>query len=233
MIDICTPIPNTFSVKNSEKLLNELEELSAQGIDSFVPSKRISCSIFEEPFFKSYKEFLDCISEKSSVKLYYGPLIKFSTASEFLNIADKLRINGGRYVNIELSGRPHWNSRYIFQLSEFIRFTDTVPVIISVERYPAVKKNFKVLSKLKALGCVFSVSLVSFSDKKYKRVIKKLIKHGLISLFITGVQPELLMGKDIKDLLETAKEAIGSDNFEIIINNSRLVIDNKKLKSMN
>lgn len=232
MIDICTPIPNTLNDKDSEKLLNELRELNNQGIESFVPSKRISCSIFEEPFFRNYKSFLDNISKKSNVKVYYGPLIRFSTASEFVHISDKLRLNGGRYVNIELSSRSHWNSRYISQLAEFIRYSGTVPVIIAVEKYPAVKKNYKVLTKLAELGCVFSVSLTSFSDKAYKKLIKKLIKHGFIHLLVTGMQPDILAGKNIKELLESAKEVIGSKSFDTIMDNSRLVIENKKLKPL-
>ncbi len=118
------------------------------------------------------------IPEGLSVRLGAEVYFTGSTTPSFEELS-KLAIEGTNYILIEFPFVTAWPQTLLEQLSAFIAETGYTPIIAHVERYPAVRKDPRVVAKLVDMGCLIQVNAEAFLNRREQGLAFALLKNGL------------------------------------------------------
>lgn len=92
----------------------------------------------------------------------------------------KLAIEGTKCILLELPFTERWTDRLLPAIADFVDDTGYTPIIAHVERYREVRKQPAVISYLIDMGCLIQVNARSFTDKKERKFVFALLKHGFV-----------------------------------------------------
>ena len=168
--------------KNVEESLVLIKMMKKLGFSKIIGTPHTYPGLFDNTF-KSIKDSFELISEKNFKK------IKISYASEYMldnSIVEKAKNKKllclkDNYVLVEMSflNEPIDLYEIIFEL----RINGYIPILAHPERYLFYEGKFDKYIKLKKLGCLFQLNLLSSTNYYGKRVnylLEKLLKNDLI-----------------------------------------------------
>ncbi len=91
-------------------------------------------------------------------------------------------IENTRYLLLELPFTSKWGEDVYAMIERILSYYEVIPIIVHVERYPAVKKNDKTITRLVHLGCIIQMNTSFLIDVKSRKKALHYIKNGYIDL---------------------------------------------------
>ena len=187
MIDIHTHIlPNLDDgAENVAVSLEMIEKEVEQGVRVIVATphyygKKHSPERFLERREDAFSNLKNALGERS-IELRLGAEIYFTEDSVASNRSlAKLKIEGTKYVLLELPWSERWTDRLWVKLSAFIEETGLTPIIAHVERYAEIRKNPRWLALLADMGCVIQVNTGAFLEKETSSLAWAMLDKGLV-----------------------------------------------------
>ena len=170
--------------KEAAVAIQMLEESKRQGVTTVICTphyygKKRSPQQFIEKRAACYQRLLPSIPEGMELRL--GAEVYFSednvVANQELSL---LSIGDTRYVMLELPFAPHFSTRLFERIEEFIRETDSIPLIAHVDRYPAVLKKPSIITTLIEMGCLIQVNAEAFVTPRVKNFAMALFEKGMV-----------------------------------------------------
>jgi protein-tyrosine phosphatase len=192
------------NIKESLILLNNLEEL---GVKQFIPTPHIMQDFYpntEESIGDAYELLLGSLNKGLLNKITINPAAEYMLDNNFeilLNEGQLFTLKGN-YLLIEMSYfQPPINLEdLIFK----IKTKGYIPVLAHPERYSYYHNNLDYYTRLKQLGCLFQLNLLSLSDhygKSVEKTGKYLIEENFIDFVGTDVHNQIHIEKLSKIVL--------------------------------
>ena len=236
MIDLHTHIiPNVDDgSKSMEQTIQMLKQAEDAGFtDVFATPHYIKESIEQEASNIILKvEELNKIASgnKINIKIHPGEEIYLvNDLHELISQGKLLTLANSKYILIELP--MHSSVAYLNDVVFNIFSLGFIPVIAHPERYDYVKKNIKYIEELKQNGVLFQGnfgSLVGIYGKTAKKVLKKLLKYGLIDFMGTDSHRPDTIYNDMPKIMKNFKKIVKENGFQrLCIDNPRKILDNK------
>ncbi len=186
------------NVKESLLLINKLKEL---GVKQFIPTPHIMQDFYpntDETIGDAYQLLLENLDKKLIGKITINPAAEYMLDSHFEKLLGKgnLFTLKKNHVLVEMSYlQPPINlETLIFK----IRTKGYTPVLAHPERYSYYHNNLHYYKKLKDLGCLFQLNLLSLSDH-YGKSVQKTALHLIEEEFMDFV------GTDAHNLVQIEK----------------------------
>lgn len=160
------------TIKESLELIQKLEEL---GVKQFIPTPHIMQDFYpntEESIGNAYELLLGNLNKKLIKKITINPAAEYMLDSNFEELlkAGHLFTLKSNYVLVEMSYfQPPIN---LEQLIFKIKMKGYIPVLAHPERYTYYHSNLKYYNRLKLLGCMFQLNLLSLGNHYGKSVQK-------------------------------------------------------------
>jgi protein-tyrosine phosphatase len=186
------------NIKESLMLLKNLEEL---GVKQFIPTPHIMQDFYpntEETIGDAYELLLGSLNKRLLNKITINPAAEYMLDTKFESLLKQgqLFTLKGNYVLVEMSYfQPPINLEdLIFK----IKTKGYIPVLAHPERYAFYHNNLDYYTRLKQLGCLFQLNLLSLSDHYGKSVEKTgqyLIDNKLIDFVGTDTHNSLHIEK--------------------------------------
>ncbi len=169
--------------KNDEMALEMVQSAYAQGVKTLVFTPHYYGKSSVEGFLEqrqiAFERIKDGLPAGMDVRL--GAEVHFNRANLFrFEEISALKIEGTKYILIELPFMDEWSSGILEKLYSFIYETDCIPILAHIERYLEVRKNPKILTKLVEMGCLIQVNTSSFLEKADKSFAFCLLKKELV-----------------------------------------------------
>lgn len=170
--------------KETAVAIQMLEESKRQGVTTVVCTphyygKKRSPQQFIEKRDACYQRLLPSIPEGMELRL--GAEVYFSEDNVVSNQElSLLTLGATRYVMLELPVVPKFSARLFERIEEFIRETDSIPLIAHVDRYPAALKKPSVVTRLIEMGCLIQVNAEAFVTPKVKNFAMALFEKGMV-----------------------------------------------------
>ena len=161
-----------------------LEESKRQGVTTVICTphyygKKRSPQHFIEKRDACYRQLLPSIPDGMELRL--GAEVYFSEDSVVSNHElSLLALENTRYVMLELPFTPKFSPRLFERIEEFIRETDSIPLIAHVDRYPAVLKKPSIVTRLIEMGCLIQINAEAFVTPRIKNLAKALFEKGMV-----------------------------------------------------
>lgn len=161
--------------KNTEESLNLIKKLMDLGIKQFIPTPHIMQDFYPNTFetiWDAYQKLLEDIPRKMQKDITINPAAEYMLDNHFdiLLENESLYTLKGAYVLIEMSyfQAPINLEDIIFKL----KTKGYIPVLAHPERYSFFHNKLEYYKKLKKLGCLFQLNLLSLGDHYGKSVEK-------------------------------------------------------------
>lgn len=107
-----------------------------------------------------------------------------------------LAIEGTKCVLVEFPYAGKISQRLFDRLADFVSETGYSPIVAHIERYEEILQNPAIASWLAKLGCFIQVNTSAFIDKRSRRFVFALLKHGLVHCVGTDAHDIGLRGYD-------------------------------------
>ncbi len=181
------------TIKDSLNLIIKLKEL---GVKEFIPTPHIMQDFYpntDETIGSSYQQLLENLNTKLLGSITINPAAEYMLDNNFEKLleTENLFTLKKKYVLVEMSYfQPPINLEdIIFK----IKTKGYIPVLAHPERYSFYHNNLNYYSRLKQLGCLFQLNLLSLSDhygKNVKKTGNYLIENNLIDFVGSDVHNE-------------------------------------------
>lgn len=236
MIDFHTHVlPQMDDGAANEKETKEmLEEAKKQGVTTVLLTshyygKRKSPAQFLEKRAQSYELLKPLVPEGMDVRL--AAEVHF-TGDSFVSFEDicKLKIEGTRYVLLELSFTSKWLKNLPEKLSDFITETGYVPILAHAERYDEFAKNPARLFEFVSMGCLVQVNADAFLQKKTRSMAFAMLRHGLVHCIGTDMHNLTDRPPTMAAAKAAFEEAGEGEAFERLQENMARILANKYVK---
>ncbi len=218
MIDIHTHIlPNIDDGADSVSASAELLQMEAdQGVKEIV---------FTPHYYgtKTAEEFLALREEaKKSIEEYIPKGMKVRMGAEILltGVNDPtdeaicaLAIEGTKCVMFELPFSSRWTERLLDRISDFIAETGYTPIIAHVERYAEALNNPSILVELVRMGCLLQINTHALKNRKTRRFVLALMKHGLVHCMGTDAHDTAHRAPNYAEAREIIRKKKRTDEF--------------------
>ena len=178
------------SVEESLLLIHKLKEL---GVKQFIPTPHIMQDFYpntDETIGDAYQLLLGHLDKKTISNITINPAAEYMLDTHFEKLLSKgnLFTLKKNYVLVEMSYfQPPINlETLIFK----IRTKGYIPVLAHPERYSYYHSNLDYYKKLKELGCLFQLNLLSLSEhygKSVEKTANYLIEAQLLDFVGTDV----------------------------------------------
>lgn len=182
--------------KNTDESLNLIKKLMGLGIKQFIPTPHIMQDFYPNTFETigdSYQKLLETLPRKILKDITINPAAEYMLDNNFdvLLETESLYPLNGTYILVEMS-----------YLQAPINLEDTIyklitkgytPVLAHPERYSFYHKKFEYYKKLKNLGCLFQLNLLSLGNyygKSVEKVALDLLDDQLIDFVGSDVHNE-------------------------------------------
>ncbi|MFI1773813.1 tyrosine-protein phosphatase [Thalassobellus citreus] len=182
--------------KTVEESLNLICKLKDLGVKEFIPTPHIMQDFYpntDETIGNAYQNLLENLNTKALSSTPINPAAEYMLDNNFEKLleTENLFTLKKKYVLVELSYfQPPINLEdIIFK----IKTKGYVPVLAHPERYSFYHNNLDYYIRLKHLGCLFQLNLLSLSDhygKNVKRAAYYLIENNLIDFSGTDVHKD-------------------------------------------
>ncbi|WP_100611551.1 tyrosine-protein phosphatase [Confluentibacter lentus] len=182
--------------KNTEESLILIKRLMDLGIKQFIPTPHIMQDFYPNTFETigdSYQELLEALPRKIQKDITINPAAEYMLDNHFdvLLEHENLYTLKGLYVLIEMSyfQAPINLENIIFKL----KTKGYIPVLAHPERYSFYHNKLEYYKKLKDIGCLFQLNLLSLGDhygKSVEKVALNLLDEKLIDFIGSDVHNE-------------------------------------------
>lgn len=175
--------------------IDMMRRLQQQGIEQFYGTPHVQDDIYPNDVARiqsSYQQLqaspqlngmhIDYAAEYNVEKSMLKQVL--SSPDTLLPLADKYILLGMSYVS---------EDPLILPIVQKLLSIGYQPVLANVERYIYYHHDLSMLTKLRDMGCLFQVSLLScygYYGSKEKQVVKNLLDKGMIDLLATDVHYE-------------------------------------------
>ena len=170
--------------KDVEISLAMLEESKRQGATTIICTPHYyGRKRSPEKFIEKRKESFSLIEGKipDGVQLRLGAEVYFSKdAVVSYRDLSLLCIEGTDYIMIELPFTPKFDAWLFERLEAFMDETECIPIIVHVDRYPAVLKNPSLLKRFTDMGCLLQINAEAFTVKGIKSLALTMLKKGMV-----------------------------------------------------
>ncbi len=226
------------NIDDGAKDLNEsvalLQNMYSQGITDVIATPHFYPQTdvledFTQTAAERFNELKTLCEAENLPNIYLGcEVFYYSGISKASNL-EKLTLGGSEYILLEPS---HTQLGKGFQ-RELLYFRDTLgitPILAHIERYHKEKGYKNLISFIKENGILTQVNASSFADRKYSRVLKKLIKEDIITFLGTDTHSLELRPPLLLDALNVIEEKFGNDYKEKLCENSLELLNKISLK---
>lgn len=182
--------------KNNKESLILIKRLMDLGVRQFIPTPHIMQDFYPntlETIGDSYQKLLETIPHKIQKEITINPAAEYMLDNNFdiLLETENLYTLKGSYVLIEMSyfQAPINLENIIFKL----KTKGYIPVLAHPERYSFYHNKFEYYKKLKKMGCLFQLNLLSLGDhygKSVEKVAFNLLDGQLIDFIGSDVHNE-------------------------------------------
>lgn len=182
--------------KNIEESINLISKLADLGIRQFIPTPHIMQGFYSntyETIGESYQLLLDNLAPKLLSRVTINPASEYMLDDHFEVLLENRNLFTLKknYVLVEMSYfRPPINLEdIIFKL----KTKGYVPVLAHPERYSFYHNDLSYYRRLKQIGCLFQLNMLSLSNhygENIEKVGKYLIEEGLIDFIGTDTHNE-------------------------------------------
>ena len=169
--------------------------------------------------------------ENININLYLGNEAYIDEGIPKLLTTDIKTMNNSKYILVELPLR-HEYSMLDEVINELI-INDLTPIIAHPERYSCYQGNYKFFADLIAMGCILQGnigSLAGIYGKNDKKMLKNLLKRGMIAVIGTDVHHsdssilKINVEKCLKKIVKDEKKVA-----DLLYKNAEKVINNKDI----
>ena len=220
-----------------EEAIADIRYLREKGISDIVltshyilNTKYSSTVIQRQEILEKLREGLqDC-----DVKLYLGNEVYINKSDVLINLlkdGEITTINNSRYILVEFP--LHQRLRNIENVLCELNEAGFVPIIAHPERYAYIQKNFDKIYDLLEFDCRLQcnlTSLVGSYGSHAKKVIKKLLKEGLVSFLATDfhrIRADNSLDKAFKKL----KKSFTTEEInKLLVFNPKAVLNNEDVE---
>ena len=143
---------------------------------------------------------------------------------------ERFRMNGGRYVLVEFSGRHDYQRvrNYIYQLQQ----EGYYPVVAHVERYPQVIKQLEQVEELIELGAMIQVnagSLLGENGFRMKNVSRRLLKKRWIHFIASDAHDSKTRYPNLGECAKYVLKKMGKEYAEtVFVKNPKKMLDGRR-----
>ncbi len=177
--------------------------------ESFV-NKRDKALYTLEKYIKEHDLYLPEIIPAAEVRLY--PELRFDE-----NL-DKLCIDGTKNILIEMPYES-WSGWMYNEIYALITKGYT-PIIAHVERYPGPVGEKEILTKLLSMEVYVQCNADSFTDRKMRSFIKKLVKLGRLTVIGSDFHNMESRISRFDKAMEYIRKKYGEDYLRVLMENS-------------
>lgn len=226
--------------KNVETSIKMLEESKKQGVTTVVCTPHYyGRKHSPERFLEKRREARAQLEGKipEGMQLRCGAEVYFTqdnvVAYEDLSM---LCIEGTRYIMLEMPFTPKFSPRLFEKIEALIYETDCIPIIVHVDRYPAVLKNPSIVKRFLEMGCLLQVNAEAFEMKGIKSFALALLKKGLIHALGTDMHnledraPNLSTVQQVLSTVPTSIRERLEATQNAILSNERIVPEVKAVR---
>lgn len=215
---------------NIEESLKMLSDMESEGVtDVFCTSHYYASKETPEDFSARYdlgfKE-LERVNT-TSVKLHRGAEVSISRYFHYKEPHESLFLGNTRRILIELPFGDVLEDWVLDAVASLRDSYNVIPVIAHAEQYRYFEAKPQKLLDFIALDAEIQVDAESFSMRSAKKVLKFLIKNGLIQYLASDVHYGMER-KSMKEGLENLLKKAGSDAVNAVIQNARALVSAKK-----
>ncbi|PKQ44054.1 tyrosine-protein phosphatase [Confluentibacter flavum] len=182
--------------KNTEESLNLIKKLMALGIKQFIPTPHIMQDFYPNTFETigdAYQKLLEALPRKILKDITINPAAEYMLDNHFdiLLETESLYPLKGKYILVEMSyfQAPINLEDILYKL----KTKGYIPVLAHPERYSFYHNKFEYYKKLKKLGCLFQLNLLSLGNhygKSVEKVALNLLDEQLIDFVGSDVHNE-------------------------------------------
>ena len=238
MIDLHSHI--LYGIDDGSKSLEESLEILRGAYDNGITDIVVTPHYIKDSKYrannKEKKLLLDSLErelkkEGISIHLYLGNEVFIDEGLPKLIGSDISTINGSRYLLIEfpMGGKSLVLDEVLDELEE----AGIIPIIAHPERYLGYYKDYEFFYNLKRRGCYLQGnvgSLFGYYGRRSKKMIKELLKRGLIDFFGSDIHHS---SQDFYqyDFNYELKKIVKDDKIvkDILINNAKVVLRDRDL----
>ena len=187
--------------KNIEASLNLIHKLKNLGINQFIPTPHIMQDFYpntDETIAEAYQELLSHLNKDLKQTITINPAAEYMLDHHFERLVneEQLFTLKKNYVLIEMSyfQAPINLETLIFK----IKTKGYIPVLAHPERYSYYHNNLDYYTRLKSLGCLFQLNLLSLSNyygNGVEKVANYLINNEFIDFTGTDTHNEIHIEK--------------------------------------
>lgn len=217
--------------KDTETSLALIQKLKAQGVShiALTPHYYSNRESLED-FYAKRQGAYDLLSAR---KIKGVELILASEAyiTDFIfnnPSIDGLCYQGTRYLLTEFAYSSDFSGSAGDMLYKLVNNYNVIPVIAHIERYKHLMKHPEVLEELADAGCKMQINLSSLSSFTDGRKLLKLIKKGLVHIIGTDTH-SFQRGSDYLTGFSIIDKKLGAEYCQLITNNCKMLINDKKL----
>jgi tyrosine-protein phosphatase YwqE len=208
--------------KSIEDTLRLTKMLRGFGTAQFVTTPHIMAGFFDNSYesIKATEEITQVELQKNQISIPFRAAAEYMIDEQFVNLfkSGTLLTLKGKYVLVEISyNNPPINLHNILFDLQVAGYT---PVLAHPERYLFYHNNFDEYTKLKKIGCLFQLNLLSvvgYYGDEINKISEKLLQKKLYNFVGSDVHHDKHIAafdnKVILKDLAPLKEAIANNDF--------------------
>lgn len=216
--------------KNLEMTLEMLKESKNQGITDVLATPHFyinknSIEHFLKKRNNAYEQVMKVIRNKSEYpNLYLGAEVYFFNGISRMDDLDKLCINNGRYMLLEMPFNK-WNSRVLAEVESIIFDRKIIPVIAHLERYIDLQKGTDNINNIFSLDTVIQVnaSFVNYLFTRGKAI--RWINNDIVQLLGSDMHNMNSRPPNIGKACEYIRKKLGNSAIDKINNLSKEILN--------
>jgi protein-tyrosine phosphatase len=189
-------------------------------IDEFVEKRNARCN-----------ELMDNLHLQAfNIKLIKGSETFYSELLFYFNAIPSLCIGDTHYILLEFQRDKKFDKKFFTAFEAFINKYDVVPIIAHAEVYESVRKNCRILSTFRSLGCMIQVNASAIINSVFDPnniVIDKLFEKSLVDIVASDCHNIDSRPPRLKKAMKIVYERYGADTFNMILSNQYLIAENK------
>lgn len=233
MIDIHTHI--LYNIDDGAKTIEDSMDLIQMEIEDEVNNIVLtphfdpycdSIDRFIEIYADRYNNLLYNIENKNiNITLYRGSEVYYSDALLYYSSLKPLCISNTKYMLIEFSETQKFSGKFMKDFTKLIEKFDIVPIIAHIEKYNNIKKNYRIINKLRELGCIIQVNADNIIKYHHQRFYKNILTHELADIIASDCHDTLKRPPKLLRGMNVIKNYYGMGYYEKIISNQNKIIN--------
>lgn len=225
MIDIHTHILPSLDdgAETLEESLQLLRMLKEQGVTDVFATPHFypmtdNVYSFKNLVKEAYNLLTDSTKNQDLPRVHLGCELLYFENMGFSDSLSQFCYKGSKYLLLELSdyiiGNRLFDDLYLLQNQGII------PIIAHIERYSYAKNYRRLLNFIKKEKILTQINASSVLDVKEYKVIKKLIKKGIVTFIATDTHSVEERPPLMREALKILSEDFGEEYTENLVNNN-------------